>query len=74
MTETVRMWRPAGEDRVLAMAGRTTSYAIEPRGEYVFGVIGGQPMRSRRGRQRRLIRPGEVLAWDPSGRPRRCGR
>jgi hypothetical protein len=28
-TERVRMWRPADEDRVLLMAGRTTHYAIE---------------------------------------------
>lgn len=66
MTETVRMWRPGSEDRVLAMAGRTTQYAIEPRGEYIFGVVGGRTMQSRRGRERRLIRPGQVVAWDPS--------
>ena len=65
-SDRVRMWRPADEDRVLLMAGRTTRYAIEPRGEYVFGVIAGQPMRSRRGRERRLVRPGELVAWDPS--------
>src|SRR3954465_10149994 len=65
-TDRVRMWRPAHEDRVLMMAGRTTRYAIEPRGEYVFGVVAGQPMRSRRGRERRLVRPGELVAWDPS--------
>jgi AraC-like DNA-binding protein len=60
------MWRPAGEGRILLMAGRTTRYAIEPRGEYVFGVVTGRPMRSRRGRERRLVRPGELVAWDPS--------
>ena len=65
-TDRVRMWRPADEDRVLLMAGRTTRYAIEPRGEYVFGVVAGQPMRSRRGRERRLVRPGQLVAWDPS--------
>jgi hypothetical protein len=65
-TERVRMWRPADEDRVLLMAGQTTHYAIEPRGEYVFGVVAGQPMRSRRGRERRLVRPGQLVAWDPS--------
>ena len=48
------------------MAGRTTRYAIEPRGEYVFGVVDGQPMRSWRGRERRLVRPGQLVAWDPS--------
>ncbi len=60
------MWRPADEDRVLLMAGRTAAYAMEPRGEYVFGVVAGAPMRSRRGRARRLVRPGELVAWDPS--------
>jgi AraC-like DNA-binding protein len=64
--DRVRMWRPADEDRVLLMAGRTTRYAIEPRGEYVFGIVAGQPMRSRRVRERRLVRPGQLVAWDPS--------
>jgi AraC-like DNA-binding protein len=65
--EQVRMWRPADEDRVLLMAGQTAHYSIEPRGEYVFGVVTGQPMRSRRGRERRLVLPGQLVAWDPSG-------
>lgn len=65
-TEQVRMWRSPDEDRVLLMAGQTTHYAIEPRGEYVFGLVAGQPMRSCRGRERRLIQPGQLVAWDPS--------
>ena len=60
------MLRPAADDHVLLMAGRTARYAIEPRGEYVFGVISRQPMQSRRGRERRLVRPGQLVAWDPS--------
>lgn len=40
------------------MAGRTTHYAMEPRGEYVFGIVGEQPMR--------LVPPGQLVAWDPS--------
>jgi AraC-like DNA-binding protein len=60
------MWRPADEDRVLLMAGRTTGYTMEPRGEYVFGIVDGKPMRSRRGRERRLVLPGQLVAWDPS--------
>src|SRR6266487_2686572 len=64
--EQVRMWRPADEDRVLLMAGQTTRYAIEPRGEYVFGVVTEQPMRSRRGHERRVVLPGQLVAWDPS--------
>ena len=66
-TEQVRMWRNADEDRVLLMAGQTAHYAIEPRGEYVFGIVTGQPMRSRRGRERRVVLPGQLVAWDPSG-------
>jgi AraC-like DNA-binding protein len=66
-TDQVRMWRPPDEDRVVLMAGQTTQYAIEPRGEYVFGIVADQPMRSRRGRERRLVHPGQLVAWDPSG-------
>jgi AraC-like DNA-binding protein len=65
-TEQVRIWRAAGEQRVLLMAGRTTSYAIEPRGEYVFGIVEARAMRSRRGRERRVVQPGQLVAWDPS--------
>lgn len=65
--EDVRVWRPADEDRVLLMAGRTTRYAVDPRDEYVFGVVAEQAMRSRRGHERRLVAPGQVVAWDPSG-------
>jgi hypothetical protein len=52
------MWRAVEEDRVLLMAGHTTRYAVEPRGEYVFGVITAQPMRARRGAERRFVYPG----------------
>jgi AraC-like DNA-binding protein len=57
------MWRAAG---VLCMAGHTDRYAVAPRGEYVFGIVAAAPMLSRRGRQRRLVQPGSLLAWDPS--------
>jgi AraC-like DNA-binding protein len=60
------MWRAADDDRVLLMAGRTTGYAVEPRGDYVFGLVDGAPMASVRGRERRLVGPGELVAWDPS--------
>lgn len=60
------MWRPANEDRVLLMAGQTTGYTMEPRGEYVFGIVEGKPMRSRRGREHRLVLPGRLVVWDPS--------
>jgi hypothetical protein len=59
------MWR-AADDRVLAIAGQTSDYAIQPRGEYVFGIVADQPMRSRRRREHRLVAPGQLVAWDPS--------
>jgi AraC-like ligand binding domain len=66
--EQVRMWRPADEGRVLLMAGQTSRYAMEPRGEYVFGIVAAKPMLSRRRRERRLVEPGQLVAWDPSNR------
>ena len=39
--EQVRMWRASETDRLLLMAGQTSHYAIEPRGEYVFGIVAG---------------------------------
>jgi hypothetical protein len=61
------MWRARDAAHVLLMAGRTTQYAIEPRGEYIFGIVAAAPMMSRRGSERRLIQPGQLVAWDPSG-------
>jgi AraC-like DNA-binding protein len=67
LTETpLRMWRAGELDRVLLMAGRTTHYAVDPRGEYVFGVVADGLMRSRRGYERRIAHTGDVVAWDPS--------
>jgi hypothetical protein len=40
------MWRHPDEDSVLLMARKTTSYAVEPRGDHVFGVVVGQALRS----------------------------
>jgi AraC-like DNA-binding protein len=48
------------------MSGQTTRYVLEPRGEYVFGVVGNQPMLARRGRERHLVEPGRLVAWDPT--------
>jgi AraC-like DNA-binding protein len=64
--EQVRMWRAPGADRALLMAGRTTHYAVDPRDDYVFGIVLEAPMLSRRGSERRLIQPGSLVAWDPS--------
>src|SRR4051794_29651779 len=65
--EQVTMWRPGGDAGVLLMAGRTDRYAIDPRGEYVFGVIERGGMRARRGRRTHVVGPGDLVAWDPSG-------
>jgi len=65
-TEQVRIWRAPEEDRALLMSGQTTRYRIEPRGEYVFGVVTGRAMRSRRGSERHVVRRGQLVAWDPS--------
>jgi AraC-like DNA-binding protein len=61
------MWRPVPGDPVLCMRGRTTSYRVTPRGEYVFGVTGQAAMAAQRGRERWTVRPGQLVAWDPSG-------
>ncbi len=66
--ESVRIWRPTETNGVLLMAGQTTAYSVEPRDEYVFGAVTGQPMRVRRGRERHLVTPGQAVAWDPSDR------
>ena len=65
-SERVRVWRATPEDGVLFMHGRTTRYSVEPRGEYVFGVVAGQPMDARRGTFRERVVPGQVVAWDPT--------
>jgi hypothetical protein len=60
------MRRADPADRLLLMAGPTDRYVVRPRGEYVFGVVAGAPMQSARGRERRLVAPGTLVAWDPS--------
>jgi AraC-like DNA-binding protein len=48
------------------MEGETRHYAIEPRGEYVFGVVASGSMRARRGTSSYVVRPGQVVMWDTS--------
>jgi AraC-like DNA-binding protein len=58
---------------MLLMRGVTSSYAVDPRGESVIGLVEGGAMRVVRARQRHVVRAGELCAWDPSaahsGRP-----
>ena len=63
-SEQVRIWRPADAERILCMAGRTERYAIEPRGEYVFGAGREGCGRERARAPRRAS--GRLVAWDPS--------
>jgi AraC-like DNA-binding protein len=73
--DSVRVWR-AGS--ALCMHGTTSSYAVDPIGECVFGVVLAGGMEVRRGRGRHRFGPGDVCAWDPSaahaGRPWDCER
>jgi AraC-like DNA-binding protein len=64
--ETVRMWRPADQHRLLFMQGWTASYAVHPAGDYVVGVVDAGAMRASRRRERHLVAPGDLVAWDPS--------
>jgi AraC-like DNA-binding protein len=72
--DPVRMWRPEGPSwPVLLMRGYTSAYAVEPNGEYFIGAIGAERMVATRERTRHVVRPGELVVWDPSaahgGRP-----
>ncbi len=64
--ETVRIWRPADQDGVLLMHGWTASYAVDSSNEYFIGVIDAHSMQVTRGRTKHLVRPGELVVWDPS--------
>jgi AraC-like DNA-binding protein len=73
--DSVRVWRAGA---ALCMHGTTSSYAVDPIGECVFGVVIAGGMEVRRGRERHRFGPGDVCAWDPSaahaGRPWDCER
>ena len=75
---TVRVWRADVGSGAICMAGTTTSYAVDPVGEYVVGTVLAGGMRVRRGGEVHRFGPGDVCAWDPSarheGRPWRSTR
>lgn len=64
--EAVRAWRHEGVPRVIAMDGVVSSYAVEPHGEYVVGVIDRRPACIVRGGQRHVLGPGGLTVLDPS--------
>jgi AraC-like DNA-binding protein len=74
----VRVWRADVGAGVLCMHGATSSYAVDPGGEYVVGMVLAGGMSVRRGHEVHRFAPGDVCAWDPSarheGRPWRSDR
>lgn len=76
--EAVRVWRAEVGEGVICMHGVTSSYAVDPVGEHVVGIVLAGGMRVRRGREVHRFAPGDVCAWDPSarhaGRPWRSSR
>jgi AraC-like DNA-binding protein len=66
--EAVRIWRAEVGTGLICMHGVTSSYAVDPVGEHVVGVVLAGGMRVRRGREVHRFGPGHVCAWDPSAR------
>jgi AraC-like DNA-binding protein len=60
------MWRPADHPRLLMMHGTTSAYVAEPAGEYIIGLVLRGGLRAQRGRERHVLRPGDLCVWDPS--------
>jgi AraC-like DNA-binding protein len=71
--DEVVAWRADGAEHAIWMQGRTTGYAVDPVGEHVIGVATAAGYRLRRGRNRYIVRAGELVVLDPeiahSGRP-----
>jgi len=65
--EDVRIWRTADLADVLAMAGTTSSYAVDPRaGELIVGAIDRGHLRVRRGGAVHDLAAGDLVLWDAS--------
>jgi len=65
--ERVRIWRAADLDGVLALAGTTSAYAVDPRaGELIVGVIDRGALRVRRARRVHELSAGDLVIWDSS--------
>ena len=64
--DVVRAWRTSDHERLLWMQGVTTSYRVDPVGEYVIGVTSGPGYRLQRGRLTTIVRPGQLVVLDPS--------
>ena len=74
----MRIWRAEVGGGAICMHGTTSSYAVDPAGEYVVGIVLAGGMQVRRGHEVHRFGPGDVCAWDPSarheGRPWRSAR
>jgi AraC-like DNA-binding protein len=66
--DDVRVWRPEAVGAGLCMHGTTSSYAVDPVGEYVVGMVLAGAMEVRRGGERHVFVAGDLCAWDPSAR------
>jgi hypothetical protein len=66
--DDVRVWRPEAAGAGLCMHGTTSSYAVDPVGEYVVGMVLAGAMEVRRGGERHVFVAGDLCAWDPSAR------
>ena len=64
--EEVRAWRVPEHGRILLMQGLTTHYRVDPMGEYVIGVGSRRSFQATRARTRHVVRPGDMVIWDPS--------
>jgi len=63
-TEQVTISRPS-DDRLLMISGRTTEYAVEPRGEWILGLVESGAMRVARGSEHHTVTAGQLVVWDP---------
>jgi AraC-like DNA-binding protein len=76
--EAVRTWRADVGSGAICMHGTTSSYTVDPAGEYVVGIVLAGGMEVRRGAERHRFAPGDLCAWDPTarhtGRPWRSER
>ena len=68
--EAVRVWRADVGGGAICMHGTTSSYAVDPIGEHVVGIVLAGGMRVRRGREVHRFGPGRRLRLGPLGAPR----
>src|SRR3954452_5363644 len=66
--EAVRVWRTDVGAGAPCMRGTTPSYAVDPPGGELVGMVLAGGMRVRRGHEVHRFAPGDVCAWDPSAR------